>query len=482
MKCRFLQLAVFLLLGTATTVAVAWGCALWIDVEAVPGPKEFCVPNEGGCWYAGVQHRTGAIRIVADDRFTPERLRALIGIRPDASGSDEEFQRVLQSAAYYDRTIPAWSVLRGMRFCDAEPWSSWHEIQDARGWPLPAMQSRISAATINLRQGVQKLTWGAKVIDPTHYEVRNRIYTLPAGDGVMHGWALPIKANGHIGAIPFQPIWTNFALDSVIYAAAWFLTVLVLRGILITLSELGPAARIAMLMLAAILGPVTTLLVAWGCSAWLVGWQAYLIPDRTISGAIHEPAIGGWWRSELNYRRGALRVSSWNDLHGNNDGLKPADFIPTWAGDLRLSDEAEASRQRLRIADARGWPMLAMHSRFDVPSGQLLNNSEGGTVEQVQDGIVLPPAATSVVARGSIVRVLPLGVLWLGFVVDSAFYAAAWLSLICLPLAPWHARRVRRRTAGQCERCGYDLRGLLASRKCPECGKPLKPKSTGVIA
>lgn len=34
-------------------------------------------------------------------------------------------------------------------------------------------------------------------------------------------------------------------------------------------------------------------------------------------------------------------------------------------------------------------------------------------------------------------------------------------------------RMGRRLAPGMCLRCGYDLRGNIAARTCPECGKPL---------
>jgi hypothetical protein len=59
----------------------------------------------------------------------------------------------------------------------------------------------------------------------------------------------------------------------------------------------------------------------------------------------------------------------------------------------------------------------------------------------------------------------------------------AWIIPPALPLAALTARwlwrrrrRVRRRRAGQCVHCGYDLRGL--SERCPECGQPF---SRGIL-
>lgn len=55
-----------------------------------------------------------------------------------------------------------------------------------------------------------------------------------------------------------------------------------------------------------------------------------------------------------------------------------------------------------------------------------------------------------------------------------------WLlaTLTALPLSSVVMRAIRRRRrarAGLCPRCGYDLRGSKASRRCPECGTAVPP-------
>ncbi|NUQ52918.1 MAG: hypothetical protein HUU19_09505 [Phycisphaerales bacterium] len=63
---------------------------------------------------------------------------------------------------------------------------------------------------------------------------------------------------------------------------------------------------------------------------------------------------------------------------------------------------------------------------------------------------------------------LPIGVLPLGFTLNTLFYAAAW----CVPLIGIRAaRRTLRRRRGLCTRCAYDLNGLAPGTPCPECGQ-----------
>ena len=63
-------------------------------------------------------------------------------------------------------------------------------------------------------------------------------------------------------------------------------------------------------------------------------------------------------------------------------------------------------------------------------------------------------------------QLVPREILWVGFAINTTFYAAMlWL----LTLGPFTMRRIIRRKRGHCINCGYDLRGDF-SVGCPECG------------
>ncbi len=70
------------------------------------------------------------------------------------------------------------------------------------------------------------------------------------------------------------------------------------------------------------------------------------------------------------------------------------------------------------------------------------------------------------------VRTLPLRPIWVGFAINSVFYASVlWMLMLC----PHTLRRVIRRKRGWCVECGYDLRGASGGNSggggaCPECG------------
>ncbi len=58
-------------------------------------------------------------------------------------------------------------------------------------------------------------------------------------------------------------------------------------------------------------------------------------------------------------------------------------------------------------------------------------------------------------------------ILWLGFAINTLFYAAIlWL----LILGPFTLRRLIRRRRGLCPACGYDMKHAEHDQGCPECG------------
>lgn len=72
---------------------------------------------------------------------------------------------------------------------------------------------------------------------------------------------------------------------------------------------------------------------------------------------------------------------------------------------------------------------------------------------------------------------IPLTPMWAGLVVNTVFWALAWLAisqLLMLPVHLWLRWRTRRRSRrGRCLRCGYEL-GTIGdpSGACPECNTP----------
>ena len=84
----------------------------------------------------------------------------------------------------------------------------------------------------------------------------------------------------------------------------------------------------------------------------------------------------------------------------------------------------------------------------------------------IMHGLVLNPSAMSGPSPSTTVRMLPLALIWSGFLADVAIYSLVWFGLLMLIIA---GRRALRSREGCCVNCGYDLRGTPHG-KCPECG------------
>jgi len=82
---------------------------------------------------------------------------------------------------------------------------------------------------------------------------------------------------------------------------------------------------------------------------------------------------------------------------------------------------------------------------------------------------VKPPPALDRPGLGD--RRIPLRPLWLGLAADTTLFATlAWVG----SQLPSAIRRRKRRRAGRCIRCGYDLAGLSPGTPCPECANQVR--------
>lgn len=230
--------------------------------------------------------------------------------------------------------------------------------------------------------------------------------------------------------------------------------------------------RIALILtIAASLGLVTSIAVAWGMS--LLSRFEPQARAVGIGGELH----GSWMLVYVCVEGRSLTVRHWTlvelparlsdlekrQLAEGRAGFEPApreihmapDAIPPPPGAL---DEAavpniESANQFTEFA--QGWPWRCVSSsRLIVATGSSSKITDEGAmlIEGTQRGLCFLP-------------------LWPGLLANTALYAAGWT------LFGWgfRAARLRRRiNRGRCAACAYDL-SRVAGALCPECGAARPP-------
>ena len=116
-----------------------------------------------------------------------------------------------------------------------------------------------------------------------------------------------------------------------------------------------------------------------------------------------------------------------------------------------------------QISDAFGWPYLAMASGFDA---RVADSAK--LMKARMRGLEVAPIVVDFSGRID-GRALPLQPIWLGFALDTVFYALL-SSLLWWAFArgPSDFLRFIRRKRGLCPACGYRVGD---SPVCTECGK-----------
>ena len=121
MKRRLTKLVLFLLLGAVVNVAVAWGCAYWVDSSPSDMSPKYVTRRtpQGHVWFVGIESERGAERVLSTRLF--DRGGPIID---DVDPSD---------------LIPSWSTIsRDFDFAEPKTWDQ--QMQDARGWPMLSMR------------------------------------------------------------------------------------------------------------------------------------------------------------------------------------------------------------------------------------------------------------------------------------------------------------------------------------------------------
>ena len=112
-----------------------------------------------------------------------------------------------------------------------------------------------------------------------------------------------------------------------------------------------------------------------------------------------------------------------------------------------------------------GWPRKSL---YYIPSYVTPSEDSGMTtiwIRTTEDKVWHLPKVFGKLFPSTDELILPYGIWWPGFAINTVFYAA----LLWIPFVPFVLRRHIRRKHGRCIKCGYDLRDNLAAG-CPECG------------
>ena len=176
---------------------------------------------------------------------------------------------------------------------------------------------------------------------------------------------------------------------------------------------------------------------------------------------------------------GVIRLmSSWYDpgvgwgLGGGWPDDPPESLVPDWAPFMVPTNHVPTGATHVCIAEARGWPLLALSGGFMVTRHQ----GNLGSL-QTYSAVVLDPVQATQLNGWQRANLLPLSPLPFGFLGDTLCYGAVAAILWVILRLPWRVRRYLRRRAGACEKCAHLLAHLST---CPECGwanTPLRPSA-----
>jgi len=170
---------------------------------------------------------------------------------------------------------------------------------------------------------------------------------------------------------------------------------------------------------------------------------------------------------------GACRVFVWwgsIPISGPLSGRDARAMLPPWAYVGPYDEAKDGSQTVVWVTDARGWPCLCLRSQWELTATRANARWISGlSVRRIKGGVRLTqgePDATSFLAGFS---VLPLRIMWGGFMIDVVAFGCMWLSCEIIRMLAGNGVRSWRRRGSRCIACGYSLKGLREAT-CPECG------------
>ncbi len=180
---RLLTVAVFLLAGAVVNVAVAWGCAVFVDFTVAPGTVGGAGGYGGQDWVIWLHDGGSAVRI-----------RALA-----VSGNIEEHKEIYPTNP---SLLPRWGPLAAQV---DQPWNDgpFVRIADAYGWPRLSMWCSFAWDVEH---------WPKALMDPPLCAI-----PIMSRPGVSYDRSLK--------ALPLRPAGPDFAFNTLFYAVLLWLLI-----------------------------------------------------------------------------------------------------------------------------------------------------------------------------------------------------------------------------------------------------------------
>ena len=226
------------------------------------------------------------------------------------------------------------------------------------------------------------------------------------------------------------------------------------------------------ILVCVILGAITTIAVAWACA-----WWSEVGTWTRIQNGTETDGRDSWKTVTIHMPSGSMPVRFGSDrLEYLCDKTVPVRVVEQCKQHYQ-EDSIELELIGVCI-DRRGWPMRAMSSTIWVRRirytmrdflGDLRMSYPWASPFAIDHAIVIKDDLYAFYLDEEPGLVLPLKPQWVGFTIDTLFYALVWSTIWQVLCLPGMIRRWLRMRRGACVSCGYSLRGI-ESAQCPVCG------------